>query len=192
MWTVAQISPITFSEVRLGSAADSNMAAAAVAWVHMLARTSVWQADDFDMCFTQKRPEIVRNTCAKIVKLDCNILFVVVFFCVCVFSAYIRIQLSNRGLTLLRLNSQAVPRGTRARTCTPTHPPTYSMKRTADYLPRPDQTQTVAGNSSESGVSLDFWFTWARKRGCKMEATECGNSPTNDQIVLVYDMISYR
>ena len=25
---------------------------------------------DFDMCFTQTRPEIVRNTCAKIVKLD--------------------------------------------------------------------------------------------------------------------------
>ena len=44
------------------------------------------QADDFDMCFTQKRPEIVRNTCAKIVKLDCNILFVV--FC--------WFQLSNR------------------------------------------------------------------------------------------------
>ena len=40
-------------------------------------------------------------------------------------------------LSPLRLNSQAVPRGTRARTCTPTHPPTYSMKRTADYLPRP-------------------------------------------------------
>ena len=38
----------------------------------------------------------------KIVKLDCNILFVVFcccFFCVCVFSAYIRSQLSNRGLT---------------------------------------------------------------------------------------------
>ena len=50
MWTVAQISPITFSEVRLGSAADSNMAAAAVARVHELARTTVWQADDFDMC----------------------------------------------------------------------------------------------------------------------------------------------
>ena len=42
-------------------------------------------------------------------------------------------------LSLLRLHSQAVPRGTRARTCTPTHPPIYSTKRTVDYLPRPDQ-----------------------------------------------------
>ena len=44
-------------------------------------------------------------------------------------------------LSLSRLNSQAVPRGTRARTCTPTHSPIYSMHRTADYLPRPDQTR---------------------------------------------------
>ena len=42
--------PALFSEVRLGSAADSNMAAAAVARIHVVARTSVWQADDFDMC----------------------------------------------------------------------------------------------------------------------------------------------
>ena len=79
MWTVALISPVTFSEVRLKSAADSNMsAAAAVARVHVLARPSVWQVDDFDvlnMSFTQKRPEIVWNTCAVITKLDSNILF---------------------------------------------------------------------------------------------------------------------
>ena len=50
MWTVAQISPVTFSEVRLGSAADSNMAAAAVARIHVLTRMSVWQADEFDIC----------------------------------------------------------------------------------------------------------------------------------------------
>ena len=79
MWTVALISPVTFSEVRLRSAADSNMsAAAAVARVHVLARPSVWQVDDFDvlnMSFTQKRPEIVWNTCAAIAKLDSNILF---------------------------------------------------------------------------------------------------------------------
>ena len=42
--------PSLFSVVRLGSAADSNMAAAAVARIHVLARTSVWQADDFDIC----------------------------------------------------------------------------------------------------------------------------------------------
>ena len=66
MWTVALISPVTFSDVSLGSVADSNMATAAVARVYVLARPSVWQADDFgvlNISFTQKRPEIVRNTC---------------------------------------------------------------------------------------------------------------------------------
>ena len=43
-------------------------------------------------------------------------------------------------LSLSRLYSQAIPRGTRTRTCTPTYPPIYSTKTTADYLPRPDQT----------------------------------------------------
>ena len=95
---MAQISPITFSEVRLGSAADSNMVAAAVARVHVLARPSVWQADDFDMCFTQTRPEIVRNTCAKIVKLDCSILFVELFLlCVCVFCIYPQSAVKSRA-----------------------------------------------------------------------------------------------
>ena len=99
MWTVAQISPITFSEVRLGSAADSNMAAAATAR-NPRARaderlTGGWFWHVLNMSFTQKRPEIVRNTCARIVKLDCNILFVVFFFSF----AYMRSSLSNRWLT---------------------------------------------------------------------------------------------
>ena len=56
-WTLALISSVTFSEGRLGSASDSNMAAAAITRVHVLARPSVWQADDFDVLnisFTQK------------------------------------------------------------------------------------------------------------------------------------------
>ena len=65
MWTVAQISPITFSEVRLGSAADSNMVAYYV--------QGSWNS------------------------IVCNSSFVVFFF-VCFF-AYMRCQLSNRGLT---------------------------------------------------------------------------------------------
>ena len=103
MWTVAIISPVTFSEVRLRSAADSNMAVAAVARVHVLARPSVWQADDFDvlnMSYTQKRPEIVRNTGVMVGKLDSNILFAVGFFLrQCKACIYEHCQLSNHGPT---------------------------------------------------------------------------------------------
>ena len=77
MRIMALVSPLTFPEVRLGSAADSNMAAAAVAIVHMLARPNIWMIMTnmhmLYMCFTQKLPEIVINTCAKIVKLYSNI-----------------------------------------------------------------------------------------------------------------------
>ena len=74
---MAQISPITFSEVRLRSAADSNMAASALVRVHVRAPaaerlTGGWFWHVLNMSFTQKRPETVRNTCPRIVKLDCK------------------------------------------------------------------------------------------------------------------------
>ena len=42
--------------------------------------TGGWFWHLLNMSFTQKRPEIIGNTCTRIVKLDCSILFVGFFF----------------------------------------------------------------------------------------------------------------
>ena len=102
MWTLALISSVTFSEGRLGSASDSNMAAAAIARVHVLSRPSVWQADYFDVLnisYTQKCLQMLEIHVQWLRNSIVTFYFQGFFLRQCKACIYEHCQLSNNGPT---------------------------------------------------------------------------------------------